>query len=201
MRLYSGTSVDFIDDSVHNRIADKLKDAYFVTYRREAPPSEVNSWRNSLRAVSQVFDNAGLNDHGVLLEYELPLTSKRLDCLITGRNELLHDNAVIIELKQWDQCEAGDGDRIVTFVGKADRDVLHPSIQVGQYKRSRSREPRKRVSFSRRYLEGEALATRERYEVDALSPLSSASFQRGESFDTDKQFARSEPEHSNVATA
>jgi hypothetical protein len=134
MRLYSGTSVDFIDDSVHNRIADKLKDAYFVTYRREAPPSEVNSWRNSLRAVSQVFDNAGLNDHGVLLEYELPLTSKRLDCLITGRNELLHDNAVIIELKQWDQCEAGDGDRIVTFVGKADRDVLHPSIQVGQYK-------------------------------------------------------------------
>ena len=85
MRLYSGTSTDFIDDSVHNRIADKLKDAYFVTYRRQASPSEVNSWRNSLRAVSQVFENARLNDHGVLLEYELPLTSKRLDCLITGR--------------------------------------------------------------------------------------------------------------------
>jgi hypothetical protein len=94
----------------------------------------VDSWRNSLRAVSQVFENARLNDHGVLLEYELPLTSKRLDCLITGRNELLHDNAVIIELKQWDRCEDGDGDRIVTFVGQANRDVLHPSIQVGQYK-------------------------------------------------------------------
>lgn len=134
MRLYSGSSLDFIDDSVHNRIADKLRDAYFVTCRREASPSEVNSWRNSLRAISQVFDKAALNDHGVLLEYELPLTSKRLDCLITGRNEMLHDNAVIIELKQWDRCEEGDGDRVVTFVGHADRDVLHPSVQVGQYK-------------------------------------------------------------------
>jgi DUF2075 family protein len=134
MRLYSGSSIDFIDDTVHNRIADKLRDAYFVSYRREASPSEINSWRNSLRAVSQVFENARLNDHGVLLEYELPLTSKRLDCLITGRNEMLHDNAVIIELKQWERCEEGDGDRIVTFVGQANRDVLHPSIQVGQYK-------------------------------------------------------------------
>ena len=57
MRLYSGSSIDFIDDTVHNRIADKLRDAYFVTYRREASPSEINSWRNSLRAVSQVFEN------------------------------------------------------------------------------------------------------------------------------------------------
>ena len=134
MRLYSGTSVDFISDTVHNRIADKLKDAYFISYRREAAPSEVNSWRNSLRAVAQLFQNARLDDHGILLEYELPLTSKRLDCLITGRNELLHDNAVIIELKQWDRCEEADGDRIVTFVGRANRDVLHPSVQVGQYK-------------------------------------------------------------------
>lgn len=134
MRLYSGTSVDFIDDSVHNRIAGKLKSAYFATYRREASPSEINSWRNSLRAISQVFETAALRDNGVLLEYELPLTSKRLDCLITGRNEMLRDNAVIIELKQWDRCEESDGDRVVTFVGRADRDVLHPSVQVGQYK-------------------------------------------------------------------
>jgi hypothetical protein len=110
MRLYAGSSEDFIADSVHNRITEKLKVAYFVNYRREASPSEINSWRNSLRAVSQVFDVAGLRDHGVLLEYELPLTSKRLDCLITGRNGMLRDNAVIIELKQWERCEEGDGD-------------------------------------------------------------------------------------------
>jgi len=133
MKLYAGSSVDFIADSTHNRITDKLKAAYFVTYRRDASPSEINSWRNSLRAVAQVFEIAGFRDHGVLLEYELPLTSKRLDCLITGRDELLRDNAIIVELKQWDRCDAGDGDKVVTFVGHGNRDVLHPSVQVGQY--------------------------------------------------------------------
>jgi len=134
MRLYRGTVTDFIDDSVHNRIAEKLKSAFFASFRFEPNPSEVNSWRNSLRATSQVFEEAKLTDHGVLLEYQLPMTSKRLDCLVTGRDEMLRDQAVIIELKQWDRCDEADGERIVTFVGGANRDVLHPSVQVGQYR-------------------------------------------------------------------
>lgn len=134
VRLYSGTSTDFIADSVHNRIADKLKLAYFATYRREPPRSEIGSWRNSLRAMSQVFEAGHFHDHGVLLEYELPLSSRRLDCLITGRNEQLRDNAVIVELKQWEACREGDGENVVTFVAGDDRDVLHPSAQVGRYK-------------------------------------------------------------------
>jgi hypothetical protein len=70
-----------------------------------------------------------------MLEYELPLTSRRLDCLITGRDKLLNDQATIVELKQWETCEVGDADRIVKFVGGTNRDVLHPSVQVGQYYR------------------------------------------------------------------
>jgi hypothetical protein len=94
MRLYAGSSKDFIDDSVHNRIADKLKAAYFASYRREASRGEMGSWRNSLRSISQVFDAGRFHDHGVLLEYELPMSSRRLDCIITGRNDMLRDNAV-----------------------------------------------------------------------------------------------------------
>ena len=133
MRLYGGTATDFIEDSVQNRIADKLRTTFFYNFRHEASPGEINSWRNSLRAMAQVFQAAKLEDHGVLLEYQLPLTSKRLDCLVTGRNELLADRAVIVELKQWEKCEAADGDKIVTFVGGNHRDVLHPSVQVGHY--------------------------------------------------------------------
>jgi hypothetical protein len=91
--------------------------------------------------MSQVVDAAKLHDHGVVLEYELPMSSKRLDCIITGRNEMLQDNAVIVELKQWENCEDGDGDKVVTFLGGADRDVLHPAVQVGQYK---TYKPRRR---------------------------------------------------------
>jgi len=41
-----------------------------------------------------VFDAGRFHDHGVLLEYELPMSSRRLDCIITGRNDMLRDNAV-----------------------------------------------------------------------------------------------------------
>jgi hypothetical protein len=35
-----------------------------------------------------VFQEARLDDHGVLLEYQLPLTSRRLDCIVTGKGRL-----------------------------------------------------------------------------------------------------------------
>jgi uncharacterized protein len=134
MRLYSGTTKSLIEDSTCNRIATKLKDAFFTEFRYQPSVGEVNSWNNSLRAVSQVFQAASLLDHGVLLELQLPLTSKRLDCLVTGYDAAKAPNAVIIELKQWNVCKGASGrNEVATFVGGNVRDVLHPSVQVGQY--------------------------------------------------------------------
>ncbi len=136
MRLYSGLSTDFIRDSVHNQIAEKLKDAFFRQYRHHPAPSEVGAWRNSLRAVSQVIDDAKLHDHGILLEYQLPLTSKRLDCMVCGRDREERDNGVILELKQWEKCtDAGADNLVTTRIGGAERDLPHPSAQVYQYQR------------------------------------------------------------------
>ena len=133
MRLFSGSTVEFINDAVHNQISDKLKSAFFQYYRFNPSPGEVNSWQNSLRALSQVFQFAKLDDNGVILEYQLPLTSKRLDCLITGSAKG-QERAVIIELKQWEKCETSDSENeVLTWVGGAKREVLHPSVQVGRY--------------------------------------------------------------------
>ena len=85
MRLYAGTSVNFVRDTVRNQIAEKLKNSFFQHFRFNPSPAEVNSWRNSLRAVSGVFEHAGLDDHGVILEYQLPLTSKRLTALFAEK--------------------------------------------------------------------------------------------------------------------
>ena len=135
MRLYAGTSKQFIEDTVQNQIAEKLKQAFFVYYRFYPSPGEINSWRNSLRSISQVFQHAEFLDHGVILEYQLPVTSRRLDCMICGQDQDRKDNAVIVELKQWDKCETSEGDNeVMTWVGGRKRDVLHPSVQVGQYK-------------------------------------------------------------------
>ncbi|MFZ3386013.1 MAG: hypothetical protein WA120_02415 [Candidatus Hydromicrobium sp.] len=48
MRLYSGSSRQFIDDTVRNQIAQKLSDAFFYYYRYHPSPGEKRSWQNSL---------------------------------------------------------------------------------------------------------------------------------------------------------
>jgi len=102
MRLYAGSSTHFIEDTTHNQIAEKLRTAFFGHYRYNPSPNEVQSWQNSLRATAMVFREAELDDHGVILEYQLPLSSRRLDCIVTGHDaDRSTANAVIMELKQW----------------------------------------------------------------------------------------------------
>jgi SOS-response transcriptional repressor LexA len=128
-------SDDFIRDTTRNRIADRLREAFFAYYRYNPSPGEVNSWRNSLRAMKDVLDIASLHDHGILLEYQLPLSSRRIDCMVCGHDENNTHNAVIVELKQWERCDPAEPDRLVrSWVGGRQRDVLHPSVQVGQYR-------------------------------------------------------------------
>jgi hypothetical protein len=134
MRLYQGSSLEFIKDNQQNIIVEKLSKEFFKHYRQNPQPSEALSWKNSLKEVSNIFDRLKFYDHGILLEYQLPLTSKRLDCLICGKDNLDEENAVIIELKQWTETLDAEGDNEVSVHwGIEYRDLLHPSSQVGQY--------------------------------------------------------------------
>ena len=135
MRLYAGTVTQFVTDTNLNQIADKLRDSYFYYFRQNPSPSEMASWRNSLRSVAGLFDYCKLDDHGVILEYQLPMSSKRLDCIVTGKDAGRKGNAIIIELKQWECCKAAEGENeVLTYLGGSEREVLHPSVQVGRYK-------------------------------------------------------------------
>jgi len=135
MRLYSGSTQNFVEDTVRNQIADKLRNAFFENFRFYPAPGEVNSWRNSLTVMSNVVQHAHLMDHGVMLEYQLPLTSKRLDCLFLGHDNSDKDHAIIVELKQWEKTKVSNCENeVMTWVGGAERDVLHPSVQVGRYR-------------------------------------------------------------------
>ena len=136
MHLYSGMTTDFVEDSTRNRIAGKLASSFFDHFRYEPSQSEVRSWQNSLRAMASVVDLAALNDQGVVVELQLPLSSRRLDCLFTGHDIADVKQAVIVELKQWDEVSFSEIDECVTvFLGQRLRDHLHPSRQVGNYKR------------------------------------------------------------------
>jgi DUF2075 family protein len=135
VRLYSGSTTDFVLDATQNRIARRLESAFLGHYRYKPSPGEVRSWEESLARLGLVVSAARLEDHGIFLEYQLPLTSRRLDALITGEDRRNAQNAVIVELKQWGRAEPSDADELIsTWVGGAHRDTLHPSVQAGQYR-------------------------------------------------------------------
>jgi len=85
MYLYQGAVNEFVRDAQLNRLADKIADAFVHEKGYNAGKSEINSWRNSLQQMSNVFSLAGLGPQGVLVELQLPLTSKRLDVMVAGK--------------------------------------------------------------------------------------------------------------------
>jgi hypothetical protein len=79
MQLYAGRTRDFVHAATHNAIARRLADAFLAHYRRAAGDAEFHSWQNSLRALSSVIEIGHLHETGIALEYQLPLSSLRLD--------------------------------------------------------------------------------------------------------------------------
>ncbi|MDR0183826.1 DNA/RNA helicase domain-containing protein [Lysobacter arvi] len=133
--LYAGTTPDFIQSTTHNAIAHRLAEAFEAHYRYAPSKGEFQSWQNSLRSFSDVLRTGDLMQQGILLEYQLPLSSKRIDAILTGRDDG-RDRAVIVELKQWSASEFGSHDDLLrTWVGGSHRDVLHPAVQANQYRR------------------------------------------------------------------
>jgi DUF2075 family protein len=72
----------------------------------------------------------------VSIEYEIPLTSKRVDFIISGSDALGKDDIVIVELKQWTTAQKIDDIQVhsvMTYVNKKVRPEPHPSYQAYSY--------------------------------------------------------------------
>ena len=73
-------------------------------------------------------------DAGISIEFQIPLTSKRIDFIITGLNEVQQEQVVIIELKQWSSAELTDKDALVkTRFQHGISETAHPSYQAWSY--------------------------------------------------------------------
>src|SRR4051812_36077899 len=101
MRLYEGSVSEFRDDVVHNAIADKLAQSFRDYYRRPATKSEIGSWQQSFNFLKNSFEVAGLGENKIIVEYELPYSSRRIDVLLFGESKTGDDGIVLMELKQW----------------------------------------------------------------------------------------------------
>lgn len=97
-------------------------------------PAEYRSWSRSLAVLAQDLCDAGLDQVEVLVEYQLPLTSKRVDAVLAGVNPKTgRDSYLIIELKQWSHARLYEGSPTLVTVEHAAGPRLHPATQVAHY--------------------------------------------------------------------
>jgi hypothetical protein len=97
-------------------------------------PAERRSWSRSLAVLARDLADAELHDVEVLVEYQLPLTTKRVDAVLAGVHPRTgEDSFVVVELKQWSYATAYEDSPTLMAVEHAAGPRLHPGIQVGDY--------------------------------------------------------------------
>lgn len=135
MIVYQSSKVQFMDDVITNSIETKIEDQYIEYLGRNPAPNEVTSWRNSMMYMHNVvMDHDIPSDSQVSIEFQIPLTSKRIDFILTGLGPNHEENVVIVELKQWQKAKKTTKDGIVeTRFQHGNAETAHPSYQVWSY--------------------------------------------------------------------
>ncbi|MGI6105907.1 MAG: DNA/RNA helicase domain-containing protein [Raoultibacter sp.] len=136
MLIYEGTKRSFSDDVECDRLSDLVEARLLEKMGLRASKNEYRSWNNSMEYMYKVLNDKDIpEDCGVAIEYNVPLTSKRVDFILSGYDPSNNGQAAIIELKQWQEvASVCDKDAIVeTFVGGRPREVNHPSYQAWSY--------------------------------------------------------------------
>ena len=119
---------------MNGTIARNIDELFKRLYIPRGQIAEFRSWENSLPRMGLILGDSRIPDQSqVAIEYQIPLTSKRVDFMIGGRDGE-NENIVVIELKQWEKCTATSRESVVkAYTGGALRDVVHPSQQVYSY--------------------------------------------------------------------
>jgi hypothetical protein len=114
-------------------LADRIAEQVWMS-GHGVGPAERKSWSRSLSVLAQDLADAGLDDVEVLVEYQLPLTSRRIDAVLAGTHPKTgEDSFVVIELKQWSYATRYEDSDTLVDVEHAAGPRLHPGIQVGDY--------------------------------------------------------------------
>ncbi|WP_160043657.1 DUF2075 domain-containing protein [Paenibacillus sp. USDA918EY] len=136
MIIYSSNALQFREAVETNQITLDIEQAYIQKMGKRPIQGERMAWNNSMQFMERVIRNSEIpDDCGILIEYNIPSTSKRIDFIIAGKDIHEQDNFVIIELKQWDSAKATEKeDVVVAFIRRRNRETPHPSYQAWSYR-------------------------------------------------------------------
>lgn len=116
-------------ESLVTKLVQKLH-----SFEYEANEAEQGAWRYSLPALSTFLQECDLGDDVlVFIEYLLPVTNERVDCLVLG-NDGKQDVAIVFELKQWSPTGISQQPRSGLYNVSSKYSVRHPSEQADGYR-------------------------------------------------------------------
>ena len=135
MIVYLAKKSEFLSDVDSNCIQDRILAEFQRRHHKSVGKSEIDSWKNSMNYMHRILSGNEIpDDAGVAIEFGVPQTSKRIDFILTGKNEEQRQVAVIVELKQWTEASATTKDAVVeTWLGGARVETAHPSYQAWSY--------------------------------------------------------------------
>jgi DUF2075 family protein len=135
MIVYQSDKARFLEDVLSNSISDIIHTAYFTKLGRNTSKNEVLSWQNSMMYMSSILSDDEIpKDAKVSIEFQIPLTSNRIDFIITGNSQEKKEQVIIIELKQWSKASLTNEDAIVkTWFQHGEAKTAHPSYQAWSY--------------------------------------------------------------------
>lgn len=135
MIVYEATKEEFLKDVFDDELTINIINNFNKKIGR-VNEREVRSWDNSMQYMYRVLMDLEIpNDSGVAIEFRIPYSSKRVDFLITGKNDDATESVVVVELKQWDKVEKVEGKEAIvkTPMRHGMVETTHPSYQAWSY--------------------------------------------------------------------
>lgn len=135
MPLLRSSAATLLEQSLSSRLSHTLTKQFQYDIGHFPSASEVRSWDASLPVLSQDLRDAGLGNVEVLVEFQLPLSSKRADAVLCGTHPRTgRPSYLVVELKQWSHARADEIDPSLVYVDAyGSQPVLHPAEQVHRY--------------------------------------------------------------------
>ncbi|MEU1890422.1 DUF2075 domain-containing protein [Streptomyces pristinaespiralis] len=132
--LFRGSATSVAARALDSSLFLHLTERFVHMHGYRPGASEVRSWERSIPVLAATLNDAGLGDVEMMLEYALPLNSKRADVVLAGVHPVTGEPSyVVVELKQWSQALPHEDDPTLCHVDAYAHPVLNPIEQVRRY--------------------------------------------------------------------